>query len=142
MNTSYVDFVKDRLTSSPNGSEWISIFLAPGRYSPAPLIQVVKESGYLCQTLSSEHADRVGTKNLVQMAENFIKHEVVVLLTCQNQEDFLKFVNDIEEWKTRHINADQKGDFARGRFWILIENTNQNQLHPALQRVADYSCQL
>lgn len=142
MTTSYTEFIKDHLAPSPSGSEWVSVFIAPNQFNVMDLVRAVKAEGRLCQTLSSEHAARIGTKLLLEMAETFISHGVVVILQCQNEEDFLQFSKDIEDWKLRHVGADEKAESPRGRLWVLLNNTDQINLNPQIQRIADYACQV
>ncbi len=139
MNTTQIEFIKDRLTKTAQSHEWVSIFLSPTQYNVMDLVRAVKAEGYLCQTLSTEHAQRIGPKLLLEMAETFIKHKVVVILQCQNQEELREFAPVIEEWKLHHGAVDETEN-NRGRLWILVNNVAVTELESYMQNIADFTC--
>lgn len=141
MNSTQIEFIKERLTLTARSHEWVSVFLSSTQFNIMDLVRAVKAEGFLCQTLSSEHAERIGPKMLLQMAETFIAHKVVVILHCQNQAELKQFVPALENWKHVH-SVETKDADQRGRLWILVNNVDNQQLETYMQNLADFTCQL
>lgn len=139
MNQTTQDFIDARLTTSPQGNNFVSLLTTSQAFDVMELVKYVQSQGPLCQTIDYSFADSLNKGKVVEIIGSLIRLGVVVIFTCDSLDQVKELRDEIEAWKLKTTPPELVNMAATGRFFILVENTNQNDLDPIIQNLADYS---
>lgn len=104
-------FLQDRLSNSPNSTNWVTMVTSPTKIA-FEMAALIEKNGQPVQVVDDNYLEHMNTKQVADGILSLVEHNMTVIFTTENQQILLNLIPLIEHFKRKNPDPQSTGKFC------------------------------